>query len=441
METHGARVSSLEKPPLSTPAVVTGHGTTVTGAVSLTAHALALATVLTLPLFLDRSLPEPAHGTRAFLAEPIQLAPPPPPPPASAHSAPARDARPALASDALVAPAQVPLELAPESGLDLGLEGGVPGGIEGGVPGGVVGGIVGGLPDAPAPPRRQPLVVGGEIQAPRRLRGDPPVYPAVARRARLQGMVILECVIDERGRVRDAKVLRGVPLLDEAALDAVRGWVYAPTLFDGVPVPVQMTVTVTFQLAAPSPRASGLARRPGACARLRGRPDPWQSSSLRHLRFLMVFSSTIFLFVFLPIVLGAYGLLSLLLRRAGGRSALSTIRNGFLLLASLVFYAWGEPFLHLRRLRDVPGTVRRRGRLRPVDPLVERPAARGTARAPARGRRRLACRLGRPGDRRRGRGTRRPADPEPGEGAGRHLQPVHLLPLLSFLAATERRSL
>jgi periplasmic protein TonB len=61
-------------------------------------------------------------------------------------------------------------------------------------------------------------------------------------------VVILECVVDTLGHVQEARVLRGIPLLDEAALAAVRQWVYSTTLVDGVPVPVVMTVTVTFRL-------------------------------------------------------------------------------------------------------------------------------------------------------------------------------------------------
>ena len=66
--------------------------------------------------------------------------------------------------------------------------------------------------------------------------------------ARIEGVVILECLISPQGRVSEVKVLRGVPLLEEAAVDAVRQWVYTPTLMDGVPVPVLMTVTVRFDL-------------------------------------------------------------------------------------------------------------------------------------------------------------------------------------------------
>ena len=64
----------------------------------------------------------------------------------------------------------------------------------------------------------------------------------------VQGVVILECTISPQGRVSDVKILRGIPLLNEAALTAVKQWVYSPTLLNGVPVPVIMTVTVNFRL-------------------------------------------------------------------------------------------------------------------------------------------------------------------------------------------------
>ena len=65
----------------------------------------------------------------------------------------------------------------------------------------------------------------------------------------MQGIVILECTIDGQGRVVDAKVMREIPLLDQAAIDAVMQWVYTPTLLNGVPVPLIMTVTVNFRLS------------------------------------------------------------------------------------------------------------------------------------------------------------------------------------------------
>ena len=115
-------------------------------------------------------------------------------------------------------------------------------GLAGGVAGGVL--VAGVVDDAPPGPVR----VGGTIREPKKLNDVRPFYPAIARQARVQGVVILEALIAPDGRVEEVTVLKGVPLLDEAAMEAVRQWVYTPTLLNGVPVPVIMTVTVAFSL-------------------------------------------------------------------------------------------------------------------------------------------------------------------------------------------------
>ena len=88
------------------------------------------------------------------------------------------------------------------------------------MPGGVVGGIIGGLPEAP-PPKPKPVRVGGRVREPRKLKSVNPIYPEAARDARISGIVILECLISPQGRVSEIKILRGVPLLEEAAVDAL----------------------------------------------------------------------------------------------------------------------------------------------------------------------------------------------------------------------------
>ena len=75
-----------------------------------------------------------------------------------------------------------------------------------------------------------------------------PRYPAEARRNRIQGIIIFEVIIGTDGRVRDPRVLHGVDGLTEAALEAVQQWVYTPTLLEGEPVDVVMTVTTEFRL-------------------------------------------------------------------------------------------------------------------------------------------------------------------------------------------------
>jgi TonB family protein len=106
-------------------------------------------------------------------------------------------------------------------------------------------------PEARPTPRTVPLKalrVGGKVREPQKLRYVPPAYPDPAKEARVQGVVILEATISPEGKVTDVKILRGIPLLDEAAIEAVRQWVYTPTLLNGEPVPVIMTVTVNFRL-------------------------------------------------------------------------------------------------------------------------------------------------------------------------------------------------
>jgi TonB family protein len=90
--------------------------------------------------------------------------------------------------------------------------------------------------------------VGGAIRQPRKLKDVAAVYPAIARSARVQGVVIVEASIDAAGNVSDVRVLRSIPLLDQAAVDAVKQWQYEATLLNGVAVPVITTVTVNFTL-------------------------------------------------------------------------------------------------------------------------------------------------------------------------------------------------
>jgi len=213
--------------------------------VSLALHTIAAALIVIVPLLSADQLPDPASAVKAFFVEPMAAPapPPPPPPPAARPVTPPKIQPKPIAENQFVAPVEVPEEITPEESIDMG-EGT---GVEGGVPGGVVGGIVGGLPDAPAPV--QAVRVGGQIKEPKKLKNVAPVYPDIAKQARVQGVVILECTISPQGKVTDVKVLRGIPLLDQAAIEAVKQWIYTPTLLNGVPVPVIMTVTVNFKLS------------------------------------------------------------------------------------------------------------------------------------------------------------------------------------------------
>jgi TonB family protein len=86
------------------------------------------------------------------------------------------------------------------------------------------------------------------VPPPRRIKDVKPVYPPDAREKGIAGIVVADIAVDENGRVSDARIVRSIPLLDEAALDAVRGWVFEPTLLNGQPVSLVLTVTVNFTL-------------------------------------------------------------------------------------------------------------------------------------------------------------------------------------------------
>ena len=100
----------------------------------------------------------------------------------------------------------------------------------------------------PPPEPTVPVRVGSGIRTPVKVFDVAPVYPAIARTAHVQGVVILEALLDAQGRVESMRVLRSIPLLDQAAIDAVQQWRYTPTQLNGRPVPVVMTVTVNFTL-------------------------------------------------------------------------------------------------------------------------------------------------------------------------------------------------
>ncbi len=228
-----------------TPSIKVGSQKWYTVPLSIFAHVAIFAAIIIIPLMATDVLPTPPSMMAFVAAAPP---PPPPPPPPPAPAAPQPKVQPVPVTNPNAAPIEAPKEIKPESSIPSTV--GVPGGVEGGVPGGVVGGVVGGLPEAPPPPPppSAPVRVGGAIRAPTKVKDVKPVYPPIAQSARVSGVVIIEATIGADGRVKDAKVLRSIPLLDQAALDAVKQWQFTPTLLNSVPVPVIMTVTVNFTL-------------------------------------------------------------------------------------------------------------------------------------------------------------------------------------------------
>jgi periplasmic protein TonB len=234
-----------------------GKGLATTFSVSFFIHTLLVIAIVLVPLLTYDVLPAPGEAVRAFFVEPSSAAPPPPPPP----PAPAAGARPMAKAPAaptpidakFTAPVEVPDQVKPEEGLEItGAGSGVVGGVEGGVPGGVVGGIVGGLPTEAPPPPPKAVRVGGQIKQPKLLQQVKPNFPELAAQARLSAIVIMEALVDTQGRVKSVTVLRGAPLFDEAAMEAVKQWRYQPLLLNGVPTDFILTVTINFNLSTAS---------------------------------------------------------------------------------------------------------------------------------------------------------------------------------------------
>ena len=124
---------------------------------------------------------------------------------------------------------------------------GIVGGTSGGVPGGVVGGrlsSVGPVAPPPKPVKRDMIQIGSNVQESKLIRRVEPIYPELAKKARVQGKVTLRIAVTEEGSVSDVSVIEGHPLLDDAAINAVRQWKYSPTFLNGKPVSVMATVTV-----------------------------------------------------------------------------------------------------------------------------------------------------------------------------------------------------
>jgi protein TonB len=218
---------------------------------SLAAHAAVAAALVVVPLFAQVRLPTPSRPIEAYInAVAVARIPAALPPgrPSTRPAAPSPSAAPASSSQA-AAPTEAPTTIG--TGEAAAPPAGVP---TGGVPHAGLGEVTGGLPAPPAlavpppppAPVSKPLRVGGDIRAPRKLHHVAPVYPPIAAQARIGGTVILDATISPTGEVVDVRVLRSVPLLDAAAVTAVRQWRYDPPRLNGTPVAVLLTVTVQF---------------------------------------------------------------------------------------------------------------------------------------------------------------------------------------------------
>jgi protein TonB len=224
--------------------------------VSTIFQAILLGVMILVPLIYTEALPKTMLST--FLVAPPPPPPPPPPPAAPQQIQRVRPMARLMQAGKLQAPTAIPKQVAiireeeaPDMG-GVGVVGGIPGGVPGGQAGGVLGGIIGGVTSTlPPPPKAaapQRIRVGGNVQQARLVNMIRPVYPPLAKQARIQGTVRLQAIIAKDGAVVQLEVQSGHPLLVQAALDAVKQWRYQPTLLNGEPVEVVTTVDVVFTL-------------------------------------------------------------------------------------------------------------------------------------------------------------------------------------------------
>jgi protein TonB len=222
---------------------------------SLLLHVAIVAALVIAPLLFTHTIDLSAFE-QTFL-----VAPRPPaaaPPPAQAAK-PLKVVARAIPQQAITQPVEIPAKIRivhdaappPDAGA-LGIEGGVPGGVPGGVLGGIIGGTGAIAPPPPPPPAarhtNEILRVGGDVKAPQVIYAPPPIYPALARTSRTEGVVVLSAVIDQNGNVVQVHAISGPALLLHAAMMAVSHWRYQPTILDGEPVSIRMHVTVKFHL-------------------------------------------------------------------------------------------------------------------------------------------------------------------------------------------------
>ena len=233
--------------------------------IAMLGEALLVTVAVILPMIYFDVLP--SATLKAFLVAPPPP-PPPPPPPAAAPVKAVRVIPRQFDAGRLMAPKAVPKQIAeikeeelpPPSAGGVGVVGGVPGGVAGGTPGGVLGGILSSVPQAsvlppPPPPKKeekkevvQRIRVGGNVQAAKLIKHPSPIYPPLAKQARISGTVKLSALIGKDGAIQNLVVVSGHPLLVQSALDAVRQWVYQPTLLNGEPVEVATEIDVNFTL-------------------------------------------------------------------------------------------------------------------------------------------------------------------------------------------------
>jgi protein TonB len=212
--------------------------------ISIAIHLVALLAIFVVPLVANIVVPT----VSVVMPEYVRVVLPPPPPvviqqPRLSTAAPVNPVRTSNI------PIQAPPDIQPEAPSPAYVPGPIearPGiNVDGALP---VGPVVA-VPAPPAPPKPQGPVRVADLPVPPHKTVDVrPIYPEIARAARVQGLVVMEAVLDPSGHVTQLRVIRSVPMLDQAAMDAVKQWRYTPSIYYGKPVSVLMTITINFTL-------------------------------------------------------------------------------------------------------------------------------------------------------------------------------------------------
>jgi periplasmic protein TonB len=216
-------------------------------------EAIIVGVMILIPLIFTEALPKTQLMT--FLVAPPP--PPPPPPPAAAPVKVVKVIQTDIVNGELRTPTKIPKKIemikedeAPPAMASTGVVGGVPGGVPGGSMGGVIGSVLSSTPTvAPKIATPQRVRVSSGVVQGLLVKRVNPVYPPLARQARIQGVVILQAQISKEGNIENLQLISGHPMLAPAAIEAVKQWKYRPYLLNGEPCEVDTQIQVNFTLA------------------------------------------------------------------------------------------------------------------------------------------------------------------------------------------------
>jgi protein TonB len=219
-------------------------------------ESIAVIVIIVIPLIFTDVLPKAMLGS--LLTAPSAPEPPKPPPPPPPEMIKVKVIPKLFDMNKLVAPTKVPDKVAvivEDPNADLPSASSVAGAVPGGTAPPGFGNLLKNAPPPPPPPKVEKaptpsrIRVGGNVAAASLIRKIQPVYPQLAKQARVQGSVHFTAIIGKDGTIQNLQLIGGHPLLVQAAQDAVKQWLYKPTLLNGEPVEVVTQIDVNFTLS------------------------------------------------------------------------------------------------------------------------------------------------------------------------------------------------